>query len=268
LPDSEPGSKQAFISLADKPVNIVIRKHDLPGFSPEGPLGELFKIYESSHPQFGADWLNNLARTALDAQEHACVYTAVNGDGCMVAVPLRFAADGRSVHALANFYTTLYSPVADAGADDTLILLTAVFRELAATGSMAALTLAPMNPESNLYTVLPQALLAAGWRGIHTYFCFANWTHPITGEDWNAYLAGRSSRVRNTVQRRTRKFLDNGRGALTITRDGERLENAIEDFTDIYNRSWKREEPYPDFIPELLRLAADRGWLRLFGDYP
>ncbi|MDZ7782413.1 MAG: GNAT family N-acetyltransferase [Halioglobus sp.] len=144
-----------------------------------------------------------------------------------------------------------------------MILLTAVFRELAATGRMTALTLAPMNPESNLYTALLEALRAAGWRGVHTYFCFANWTHPIAGDDWNTYLAGRSSRVRNTVQRKTRKFLDNGRGVLTITRDGNHLESAIGDFTDIYGRSWKREEPYPNFMPGLLRLAADRGWLRL-----
>ena len=247
--------------MADKLGNIVIQKHELPGFSPEGTLGELFAIVESSHPQFGVDWLNNLARNALDAQEQALVYTAVSDNGGMVAVPLRFAADGRSAHALANFYTSLYSPVAEA--DDPGALLTAIFRELAATGPVTALTLAPMNPESRLYTELLEALPAAGWRGVHTYFCFANWIHPIAGDDWESYLAGRSSRLRNTVQRRTRKFLDNNRGTLTITRDREHLESAIGDFTDVYGRSWKREEPYPNFMPELLRLAADRGWLRL-----
>lgn len=261
FPDSETDTKQAVVSLADKPGNIVVQKHDLPGFNPEGSLGELFAEYERSHPQFGVDWLNNLARNALGPRDHACVYTAASGDDCTVAVPLRFAADGRSVHALATFYTSLYSPVANA--DNPQALLTAVFRQLAATRSVAALTLAPMNPESYLYQPLLEAVRSAGWRGVHTYFCFANWIHPIAGKDWKSYLAGRSSRVRNTVQRRTRKFLDSNRGNLTIFRDVERLENAIGDFNDIYGRSWKREEPYPDFMPGLLRLAADRGWLRL-----
>jgi CelD/BcsL family acetyltransferase involved in cellulose biosynthesis len=31
----------------------------------------------------------------------------------------------------------------------------------------------------------------------------------------------------------------------------------------VYNQSWKQEEPFPHFIPELLRLASRRGWLRL-----
>ncbi len=34
-------------------------------------------------------------------------------------------------------------------------------------------------------------------------------------------------------------------------------------YKQVYARSWKQPEPYPDFMPGLIRLAAGRGWLRL-----
>lgn len=261
LPDSEADSTQVFVSLAENPGDIVIQKHELPGFSPEGPLGELFALYECSHPQLGIDWLNNLAATALDGREQALVYTATSSDGSLVAVPLRLGADQRSVHALANFYTSLYSPVASHECPVTL--LTAVFRELAENRRLTTLTLAPMDPESHLYKGLLEALHAAGWRGVHTYFCFGNWIHPVEEKNWLAYLSRRPSRVRNTVKRKMRRFLEHGHGQLQIIHDEESLDEAIGHFTDIYNNSWKRDEPYPEFMPQLLRLAAGRGWLRL-----
>ncbi len=54
-----------------------------------------------------------------------------------------------------------------------------------------------------------------------------------------------------------------GRGELTIVTAGEALAVAIEQYTSIYDSSWKQNEPYPHFTPNLIELAAQRGWLRL-----
>ena len=64
------------------------------------------------------------------------------------------------------------------------------------------------------------------------------------------------------MARRTRQFLDAG-GELEMVTGGPALESAIADFTSVYQASWKRPEPYVDFIPGLATLAAERGWLRL-----
>ncbi|RDH44890.1 GNAT family N-acetyltransferase [Zooshikella ganghwensis] len=34
-------------------------------------------------------------------------------------------------------------------------------------------------------------------------------------------------------------------------------------FVTVYNQSWKKPEPYPDFMPSFIRLCADLGILRL-----
>jgi CelD/BcsL family acetyltransferase involved in cellulose biosynthesis len=41
------------------------------------------------------------------------------------------------------------------------------------------------------------------------------------------------------------------------------LETAIKDFCEVYARSWKKPEPYPEFITGLCRLAHGNGWLRM-----
>ena len=44
---------------------------------------------------------------------------------------------------------------------------------------------------------------------------------------------------------------------------GEALNQAIRDYQTIYTQSWKVEEPFAEFMPGLIRLAAKQGWLRL-----
>jgi CelD/BcsL family acetyltransferase involved in cellulose biosynthesis len=43
----------------------------------------------------------------------------------------------------------------------------------------------------------------------------------------------------------------------------ENLERGIEDWNRVYELSWKKPEPFPEFVPALIRLCAARGWLRL-----
>ncbi|MEZ5503641.1 MAG: GNAT family N-acetyltransferase [Halioglobus sp.] len=99
--------------------------------------------------------------------------------------------------------------------------------------------------------------------GVFIPFFAGNWVHGLAGASYRAYLTSRPSRLRNTIKRRTRHFLDSNRGHLNLILGGDSLEAGITDYVTIYKRSWKQEEPFPDFIPRLLRLSANRGWLRL-----
>jgi len=245
--------------LPEPPEDIQVDRLPLLRGSLPAPIAALFDALESRHPQYGVDWLRNLSRHALDPGEEAVLFLARGPRGQLAALPLKIA--GRRGHALGNFYTSLYSPAISAGAEQEL--LPALFRHLARHERLALLTLDPLDPDTALFHALPGALRAAGWHGIHDYFCFGNWQHPLDGANWEAYLASRASRVRNTVKRRSRRFAAEARGTMRMVLDGAELETAIDEFTAIYNNSWKRREPYPDFIPELLRLSARRGWLRL-----
>ncbi|MFX6011244.1 GNAT family N-acetyltransferase, partial [Acinetobacter baumannii] len=67
------------------------------------------------------------------------------------------------------------------------------------------------------------------------------------------------------------KFAAEG-GRLELVRDGERLVAGIAAYQAVYAQSWKMADPYPDFVPGLIRLCARRGGLRLgvawLGDKP
>lgn len=223
-------------------------------------LLDAFTRQERHNLQFGMDWLANLAEHALDPGDEAVLYTATDNAGECVCLPVREGRD-HCVHALGNFYTSLYAPLETTTATEALY--TALFRHLGRQRRRVALTLSPLAADAPHFQTLTRALYAAGWRGLHSYPCFGNWYHSLDGADWQTYFASLSSRVRNTVTRRTRNFLRDGRGELAVVIAGDELEDAIAAFTDIYNNSWKRQEPYPRFMPELLRLAARRGWLRL-----
>ena len=171
--------------------------------------------------------------------------------------------DQRTRHAcsLSTFYTSNHTPIVRGKRTEPLF--NSLFRHLARVEKVTAINLSPLAAQTPYFAMIENALRASGWRGVHDFFCFGNWTHDIDGANYTAYLASRPSRVRNTVKRKTRQFLAQGRGDLELITGTEALEDYIQKYVAVYNASWKKEEPYPDFIPHLLRLGAAKGWLRL-----
>lgn len=247
--------------MADRDIPIEIEKLHLPEQYPEGTLLGALSEFEKSHVQFGADWLVNLASHALFSHETAVIYLAQTGAGDFLALPLKLDSRNGQAHALGNFYTSAYSPVFQSATPERLLV--ALLRQLAKQERITSLTLSPMDSGAQVYAQLQSALSRSGWKDIHQYTCFGNWTHEVNGTSYEDYLNSRPSRLRNTIARRTRQFHKDGRGRLEMFEGGDTLEESIATFVTVYNHSWKQEEPFPDFIPGLLRLAAKRGWLRL-----
>jgi CelD/BcsL family acetyltransferase involved in cellulose biosynthesis len=216
-------------------------------------------------PHLTADWLALLERTALPhGTEVIRVPVGPRGKPHICHLPLmRLAATPWRVESLATFYSPIAGPVdgctADAGG------LHDVFDRIrrAKQQPTAVIDLAPLCPQSPFFAAALTALRQSGWL-VGRYFRFGNW-HATVGEpSFAAYLAERPSALRNTVRRARRKLERQAAARLFIhTELDDTLEPAIADFQTVYGRSWKQPEPYPQFIPELCRLAAVRGWLRL-----
>jgi len=240
---------------------VVITEFALPGDGFSDRLLEEFARLETGNPQFGIDWLLNLASHGLEEKEKAVVYVASLTPDNFVALPMKM--NSRSGHAasLATFYTSAYSPLVCTDSPERLFK--AIFEYLADRGNTVALTLSPLTVEPPLFLQIKSTLEQAGWVGIHSFFCFGNWQYEARGDTWQSYLATRPSQLRNTISRRTRQFLEDNRGTLSIIEGVGLRDEHIEQFTNVYHGSWKRDEPWPDFIPALLRLAARRNWLRL-----
>jgi ribosomal protein S18 acetylase RimI-like enzyme len=96
-----------------------------------------------------------------------------------------------------------------------------------------------------------------------TYFCFGNWYLDVNGRSFEDYFSGLSSRVKNTVERKTKKFFAMPNTSLKIISENHNLDLAISDYNRVYQASWKQEESHPDFISGLCYLAASQNALRL-----
>jgi len=117
-----------------------------------------------------------------------------------------------------------------------------------------------MDPASREFTLLKDALGLAGL-SVHSYFAFGNWYEPVR-QNWPDYLKDRSGQVRSTIKRNAKKFAAEG-GRLELVQGDDRLEEGLAAYQAVYAHSWKVPEPFAGFVPELIRLCARRGWLRL-----
>lgn len=221
---------------------------------------ELFNHAERENFEFGEAWLRNLVVHGLEQHEHAYLGVLNRGDKAVAVLPILRSVRTRRVRALSTFYTSCYSPVFHADLDHSdLVKLCGELKKQLDTG---VIQLAPLEKKSSTYESLLLAMKQAGWF-VFPYFCFGNWYLPLRWANYEAYFLERPSKVKNTVVRRKRKFYKAQRGRIVLYRDSEALNQAIRDYQTIYTQSWKVEEPFAEFMPGLIRLAAKQGWLRL-----
>lgn len=228
---------------------------------------------EQRHVEFGAAWYANLidtvfAREAGTSSVSILVSRRQGRARAVLPTVRRPGPLGSEIGALSNFYTALFEPAleADSSAEDLLPLIQALRQ---GTRRADAYRFAPMDPGSRGFSLLQQALRRAGLP-TYSYFAFGNWYEPVR-QGWSDYLKERSGQVRSTIKRNAKKFAAEG-GRLEIVKHGDALEAGLAAYQTVYARSWKELEPYPEFVPSLIRLCARRGWLRLgiawLGDKP
>ena len=206
-------------------------------------------------------WFDNLQQTVFTNDTGVRYYVAEIDGSPSAIMPVRLIRRGliRQIESLANYYTSLYSPILAPGgtALDLVPLLEAADRD---HGRAHVMRFSPMDPHSPDYEALLVALRRTRWIPFR-FFCFGNWYLKVENS-WSEYLRDREGALRSTIKRMNRKFAAEG-GTLEIVTDPESAEPAIQAFNDVYALSWKSPEPYPEFIPGLIRGLAKKGQLRL-----
>lgn len=91
---------------------------------------------------------------------------------------------------------------------------------------------------------------------------FGNWHENVAGRGWADYLASRPGSLRETIRRRVGRAERAG-ARFELVIGGAALEPGIAAYQSVYARSWKPDEPFPEFNPTLMRAMAARGVLRL-----
>lgn len=221
----------------------------------------LFETAETSSVDFGMTWYGNLVEAVYRDNPDALFYTAWVSGQPVAVLPVLISKRkwGREAQSLANFYSALYAPTLSSIAkpEDLVPLLHAI-RD--AKKPLASFRFAPMDPNSRSYRCLLTALRSAGMVPFH-FFCFGNWYMKVD-KPWGAYITTREGALRNTVKRMGKKFASDG-GRLEVVLGGDALEEALLAYERVYEKSWKVREPFPQFMPGLVRASAGRGWLRL-----
>jgi len=120
----------------------------------------------------------------------------------------------------------------------------------------------PLDVNSEGFAILAEQLRNSGF-AVQTFFSFGNWYLPVRGRSFAEYVESLPSVLKNTLSRKRKKLEKSGRAKIEIVTGGERLESAIADYTKIYLSSWKKPEPFPQFMPGLIRTCAKMGTLRL-----
>jgi hypothetical protein len=180
------------------------------------------------------------------------------------------AAAGAPLTAMANYYSCLYGPASvdglgmlgDAGAAANVDWV-ATAQTLRQLPGSAVVRLQPLDAQAAWLAGLERGLRAAGYQTAR-YFAFGNWYQPVPAGGFAVYWAERPSALRNSTERGRRRLNKAGDWRIEIVaQPGAELEAALAAYLAVYAQSWKQPEPCLDFIPELVKLAAERGWLRL-----
>jgi hypothetical protein len=170
---------------------------------------------------------------------------------------------GKSLAGMSNYYASLFGPIGDpAGATQAVCRTLAEWIREHPQG-WPVVDFHPLDTEAPFYRNMARALEDQGYR-VDSYACFGNWFLPVEGKNYEEYLADRPSRLRNTIRRNLSRARKTGAFEIAIHQTpGPALENAIEDYAQVYRKSWKPAESHPEFVAELCRQGARAGHLRL-----
>lgn len=217
-------------------------------------------------------WFRNFAKTALDEGCALRIYGIGPKDGLGPAAGMLVACSLpqlqnmtslRKLSALTNYYSCFFAPHLAAPGGRIRETLHELARTISAERPRwDAVEIQPLDVNSEGFSALVEGFKAAGFV-VQTFFCFGNWYLAVNGRSFAQYVESLPSVLKNTLQRKQRKLEKSGRANIEIITGGEDLEAAIQAYTKVFRASWKRPEPYPDFIPGLIRMCSEMGVLRL-----
>jgi hypothetical protein len=209
-----------------------------------GPLTSFFSL-----PQ----WYDLAARHGLEPGWRAQAYV---DDADKAALVCAVTVDGglREIRGCINPYTCEYDWLGTS--------FDAVQATAAAMGRVSKQTqtilLPGLDPDTDSFKATLAGLRDAGFVA-KPYFAWGTWFQPVANMDFSTYLATRPSVLQNTWRRKSAALQKAHRIAFETLSD---VEAFIRIYDEVYARSWKEPEPFPDFMPALLRMAAELGALR------
>ena len=235
--------------------------------------GKLFQVCSQQSGFFlSLPWFQNWSKTALDAQRRLRIYGLESDDAhapVLAVLPMCYtppalpAIQFNILHAAANYYSAQVGPVInidETGSKENLaLLIQGMIRE---SPRWDIMDFHPIEKGSENYALLKETLSSAGM-AVECYFCSGNWFLKVGGRTYQQYFANLPSRLRNTLQRKSEQIKNAGQLRFDIISAPEQAADRMHDFLEVYANSWKKPEPFPEFMPGWIVESARQGWLRM-----
>lgn len=211
------------------------------------------------------DWLALLESKVISTKAVSLICTARTDNVAKSLLPLQISYkrgifNAQGLRSLSNYYSPLFSEctVEDASGQAALGFICRLLCQ--ARPAWHWLDLEPLSQQGR--DVLASSLKQNGFE-VFPYFRFGNWYLRLQGRSFADYAKGLPAQLRNTIERKRKRLDKQGSWEIELFKGQEKLQTGIDAYWQVYNTSWKQREPYPEFIDGLIRLAAERNWLRL-----
>ncbi len=232
------------------------------------PPGVAALFEQAAHQSFfsSAPWYDLMAKFGLDAAQQVRLY--LDRDGCSQLALVSQGAEkedskeSRILRSLTNAYSCEHRIILGTSVDSAIALQELTHFLAAELPAWDRIMLAGFDPADWSVAALAGALRNAGM-AVRPYFDSGTWYEATSGVSFADYVASRPSMLRNTWQRKATKLRRSGKARFSYYDSTKDLESAIADYQSVYRNSWKPEENFPLFIPELIRMAARLGALRM-----
>ncbi len=208
-------------------------------------------------------WYDLMARHGVPPSSEIRLYSDER-PGSSAAMALRVVEGrlGRRLASLTNAYSVEHTILCAPAAEIAVALGAIVGEMLDEFPRWDAIALDELDPCVPSFRAAVAALRRAGLL-VECVFHSGTWYEETAGVNFADYLALRPSELRNTWRRKRRRLGSGGRLKTEFYATAAGIDEAILGYQTVYARSWKPEEAYPAFIPALIRLAAEKGALRL-----
>lgn len=253
--------KKQSVEVQNESIICINKFNNFEDLSPEDK--QIFKINERVSFDLGFEWFSNLSNAGIESLSDVIIYTAKNNKTAhsSVILPLLKSEKKRRLTSLSNYYTSLYSPIVASLGEE--ILLTDIFFQIRQSPeSWSKIDLSPLDRDSQSFSLILDAFRSSGWVPF-PYFCFGNWYLDVKGRSFDEYYQDLPSKLRSTLKRKGKKFQSQLQPEFMISKGEDQLDAFIADYEKIYASSWKKPEPWSDFISGFVKLCAKKGQLRL-----
>jgi len=207
-------------------------------------------------------WYDLMTRYGVPAESEIRIYTDELPEPAVALLLRNTAPEGRRLTSLANAYSVEHGIVYRPGVDFDAGLAAILSEILSERPRWEGLSLTEFDPLDPSYRAAVGSLRRAGLF-VTCAFDSGTWYEETAALSFAHYVAARPSELRNTWRRKRRRVDHSNRLSKAFFADTTRIEQAIADYQTIYAASWKPAESFPEFIPVLIRLAAELGALRL-----